>query len=124
MYNLIMDLLESKKVFLVWKTITIVIFGIVLIHFLKDITQDFLGVATILDRLGAIHENISGFSKILRQFYDWAMFNTYIVEFILLFTIPKTWKQKTFSKIDILNLGLAVYLAVGILFAWLLATYY
>jgi len=65
------------------------IFFVVLIHFLKDITQDLFGISTILDNLGNIEEDISAFPLWLEYFYHWTMVNTVIGEIVLLVLIPK-----------------------------------
>lgn len=115
-----MNKTANKKLFLFWKIVSVPLLAGILIHFFKDITQDFLGISTILDKLGNIQEDISKFPEALRQFYDWAIFNTYLFELILIFTIPQTWKRKSFSKIDIFNLVLILYITIMFSIAWLL----
>lgn len=111
-YFFCMSILSNKKVFRLWKIFLIPIFIFVLFHFLKDITQDLLGVKTILDRLGDAKEDLSSFSETIIWFYHWAMVNTFFMEIILLITVPLTWKRKTSSKIDYINLGFIVYIAI------------
>lgn len=54
---------------LIWRKILPVIFILVLVHFLKDITQDILHIATQLDRLGDVKEDLSGFPPVIQTLY-------------------------------------------------------
>lgn len=101
---------NRKKLFLAWKFVLIPIFIFIAIHFLKDITQDLLGVSTFLDVFGDVKEDLSAFPNWLVWVYHWAGVNTFLMEGFLLFSIPKTWGRKAFSKVDLVNAGFLLYI--------------
>ena len=87
---------------------------------MKDITQDLLGISTFLDVFGDVKEDLAGFSTSFVWFYHWFMVNTFFIEIALLFIIPKTWRRKTFSKMDIAIFVMMIYLVVAFTSATLL----
>lgn len=108
-----------KNKFTLWKIILVPIFILLLLHFLKDITQDVLGIPTILDLMGNIQEDISGFSQWLVWLYHWAWVNAFFIQPILLYLISKTWRSEKFGNNDKVILGLLGYIGVLIIIALL-----
>lgn len=111
---------KNLKVFRLWKIFLIPIFTFVIIHFLKDITQDLLGVPTILDIFGNANEDLSNFHPYGIWVYHWFMVNTFFLEIFLLVYIQKTWRRKTFSKTDIIIFSSIIYLIIAFTLATLL----
>ena len=112
---------KSKQIrFLYWKIALVPVFIFVLIHLLKDITQDLLGIESVFDLLGNVNEDLSGFHPYALWLYHWFMVNTIILELYLLVAIPKTWFRKTFSKIDIISISSIFYLIIAFSIAYLL----
>lgn len=95
-----------------------VVFVFVVIHFLKDITQDILRISTPLDLLGNVNEDLSRFPVVIRQAYVSLGHTSYVAETFLLFAIPlvATDKKKTrlakFVWLTILLLSLYLLSAV------------
>ncbi len=103
------------------KWIFISIWLVMLIHFLKDITQDILGIATPLDKLGDIQENISRFPMWFEWFWHWAMVSTFIGEFILILLLPK-YIFRLISKTEkYVIIGFLIYIPLMFLWAYLLS---
>lgn len=111
-----------KNLFRLWQSLSIPIFILALVHLLKDITQDVLQIATFLDKLGNINENLSNFSEPLLWFYHWAMVNTYFMELFIVLTVLQVWRRKAFTTIDYLNTGFVLYITVMFTIALLLQT--
>ncbi|MEI7578674.1 MAG: hypothetical protein WCJ58_01385 [bacterium] len=103
------------------KYIATFLFIIILIHFLKDITQDILGIATPLDALGDIQENITQFPTWLAWLWYWAMVNTFFGEFILILLIPKYLFNTIGRTEKFLIVGLLVYIPIMFLCAYFLS---
>lgn len=97
------------------------IFFIVLVHFLKDITQDLIGVSTVLDNLGNIEEDITAFPLWLEYLYHWAMVNTVIGEAVLIVLIPKYIFNVIIPLEKRLIIGFLTYIPVMFLIAYLLS---
>jgi len=102
--------LSKEKIFKLWRLMLIPIYILVVFHFLKDITQDILQIPTILDFLGDVNEDLSRLPETLVWFYHWAMVNTFFIELFLLVAIPKCWKTKQSSKLDLAILISLFYL--------------
>lgn len=108
-----MNTQNNLKFFLLWKIVLIPVFVFVIIHFLKDITQDLLGIPTVLDIFGDAKEDLSSFPESFVWFYHWFMVNTFFLEIYLVFSIPKTWRRKNFSKTDIITFSSIIYLIIA-----------
>lgn len=111
---------SRTKLHLIWKVFLIPIFFVVLLHFIKDITQDILGINTILDVLGNINEDISRFPEWLLWFYHWAWINAFFINLLLILIIPKKFVEKNFSKLDKLIVVGLLYLISMTVIAFLL----
>lgn len=104
----------------IWKFSLIFIFLTVLIHFLKDITQDIFGLATILDKFGNIEEDISYFPIWLTWLYHWAWVNAFFSEIATILIIPLKIKEKIFTKKDLMIAACLVYLISMMMIAYFL----
>ncbi len=89
-------------IYKIWKFSLLVIFLAVLFHFLKDITQDIFGLATVLDKFGNIEEDISYFPMWLTWLYHWAWVNVFFAEIAIVIIIPLKIKEKIFTKKDLM----------------------
>lgn len=76
----------------VWRKILPILYIFILIHFLKDITQDMLKISTPLDLLGDVHEDLSRASMIIESLFMVLGNLSYCAELFLLLTIPKIMK--------------------------------
>lgn len=103
------------------RILLLIVWIIVLVHFLKDVTQDLFGLATILDNLGNIEEDISSFPLWLEYLYHWAMVNTVIGEIILIVLIPKYIFKAISSLEKRLIIGFLIYIPVMFFIAYLLS---
>lgn len=103
------------------KVLLSLVWVLAVVHFLKDLSQDLLGITTVLDNLGDIKEDISSFPLWLEHLYHWAMVNTVIGEVILVVLIPKY----IFRTINILEkrliIGFLLYIPVMFFIAFLLS---
>jgi len=107
--------LTSKRI------IVSIILIITTIHFLKDITQDILGIETSLDKLDDIQENINQFPMWFEWFWHWAMVNTFIGEFVLIILLPK-YILKSISKTEkYIIIGFLIYIPIMFLWAYILS---
>jgi|SRR3989344_634078 len=96
-----------------WKLSLYPIFLFVFVHFLKDVTQDILQIATPLDLLGDIKEDLSFLPIPIRSIYVYGLGGlSVIVELFLIIAIPKVWKQKVFTKLDRLILASVLFLLI------------
>lgn len=103
------------------RILLLIVWIIVLVHFLKDVTQDLFGLVTILDNLGNIEEDISSFPLWLEYLYHWAMVNTVIGEIILIMLIPKYIFKAISSLEKRLIIGFLIYIPVMFFIAYLLS---
>jgi hypothetical protein len=71
------------------KTLFILLWVFVVIHFLKDITQDILRVSTFLDNFGDVIENLSWLPRWAQQVYLYGFGGiSFIAEAILIYALP------------------------------------
>jgi O-antigen/teichoic acid export membrane protein len=90
----------KKYLHKIWHFSLPIIFLIVFIHFLKDITQDILKVPSFLDLLGNVNEDLSVFPLIARQIINALGFVSFGTEAFLIVAIPKVMKNKENSKLE------------------------
>lgn len=114
------ELFTHPKVFRAWKFFLIPVFVFIVIHFMKDITQDLLGLPTVLDYFGDANEDLSNFHPYTTWVYHWFMVNTILLEIFLIIAIPKIWLRSIFSRIDIYAFLSIMYLTVAFFLAILL----
>lgn len=85
----------------IWRLVLRFIFVFVVIHLLKDITQDILKIPTPLDLLGDAKEDLSFLPKTFQFVYLYGFGGLSIIaEIFLLITIPKVLKRKEFSGLE------------------------
>jgi hypothetical protein len=104
----------------IWRFFLPFIFVFVLIHFIKDITQDILQIETVLDIFGNACEDISGFSNLLKMLWVWAGVNSFLLEFFLLISLPLLIRNKTFSKLELYSIIATVLLLLFLIISILL----
>ena len=91
----------DNKLYKIWRLILPFLFIFVLIHFLKDITQDILKIKTPLDILGDVEENLSSLSTTAQKTYLYGLGGlSVIAEVFLIVSIPIVWRRRTFSKLE------------------------
>jgi len=88
----------KKYLLKIWHFSLPIIFLIVFVHFLKDITQDILKIPTFLDLLGNVNEDLSVFPLLVRQIIIVLGFVSFGIEAFLIVAIPKVIKNKGNSK--------------------------
>lgn len=76
------------------------IFVIIFIHFLKDITQDILKIATPLDLLGNVNEDLSKFPEFIRLAFSGIGYASFLMEIYLIVSIPLTLVSKKYQKLE------------------------
>lgn len=85
----------NKTIYKIWRMLLPIIFIFVLIHFIKDITQDILRIKSPLDLFGDIKEDLSFLPKSLQLFFYYGLGGlSFIIEVFLLIYIPKAIKTK------------------------------
>jgi hypothetical protein len=109
-----------KKLFRLWRFLLPLLFVFFLIHFLKDITQDILKVATPLDLLGDAKEDLSSFSPFFRRVFYILGVGSFAGELFLLISIPIVLKRKTFSRLELVVLIVIILILLFFLWATLL----
>ena len=67
-----MKIKQIKSVFNIWRLLLPFLYIFILVHFLKDITQDILKISTPLDLFGDVKEDISFLSTTPDNFLLWS----------------------------------------------------
>jgi hypothetical protein len=111
---------KVKILYNIWRFLLPVIFIFVLLHFLKDITQDILQIKTSLDTLGNVCEDLSGFSTPDKMLWIWAGVNSFFTELFLLISIPIILRKKSFGKLELSSIIATVFLLLFLIIAVLL----
>jgi len=102
-----------RAFFKIWRFLLPFVFVFVLMHFLKDLTQDIFKIATPIDYLGDIKEDFSKFSPVMKGVYLYGFGGiSFIAEMFLLIAIPKVLWRNEFSKSEKLILLSVIYLAI------------
>ncbi len=90
-----------------------IIFIVVLIHFIKDITQDILHIPSIFDFLGNINENLSSLNPIITKTILFLGYLSFFVEITILIVIPIILKNNFQNrKLTKFLLGIVLYLVI------------
>lgn len=111
----------KNKLFRLWQKFLIVIFVFVVIHFAKDITQDILHIATPLDIFGDAKEDLSFLPNSLQKIYLYGLGGfSFLAELILIFYLPKLWKEEKLTKTGKLVIFLVLFLLIFFVTATLL----
>ena len=89
------------KLFKVWRFVLPFLLLFVLIHFLKDITQDILKIQTPLDIFGDVKEDLSSLSPTDQNLYLYGLGGlSFIAEAFLLISIPILFRRKQISRLE------------------------
>lgn len=95
-----------------WRKILPILWIVVFIHFLKDITQDILQISTFLDWFGNIQEDLSGLSNFFRILITTAGILSVFAEMFLLISIPIIKKRSYFSKLEVWVIGVVIFMLI------------
>lgn len=107
--------------FKIWQKFLIIVFVFVIVHFAKDITQDILRVSTPLDIIGDVKEDLSFLPSSLQNIYLYGLGGlSFLAELVLIFTIPKVWKEEKLSKMGKIVIFLVLFLLIFFVTAILL----
>lgn len=83
-----------------WRTFLVLVWVVTLLHFLKDITQDILKIATPLDLMGDIQEDVSRLPVGIRWLVYGAGVGSFFAENFLLIAIPKVLRQNGLTRLE------------------------
>ena len=95
-----------------FKKILSIIWIIIFIHFLKDITQDILKIPTFLDYFGNIQEDLSNLPYIIKESIIIAGYMSFFGEIFLLISIPTIQRRTTFSKLEKWVVGTIIFMLI------------
>lgn len=95
-----------------WKYLLSVIWVVIIIHFLKDITQDILHIPTILDVFGNIQEDVGWLPKYLQWFVYGAGVGSFLAEIFLLVAIPKVQKRDKVTVLEKWVIGVIGFMLI------------
>lgn len=96
----------------IWRFFLPIFFFFVLIHFLKDITQDILKIATPLDVFGDAKEDLSVLPKVFQHIYYAISIGSFFAEAFLLFSIPIVLKRQKNSRLKRAVLTITILLLI------------
>ena len=96
--------LKTKSLFLVF------VFLVILVHFVKDITQDILQIATVFDRLGNVEEDLSSLPILAQNVIIGLGYLSFLAEIFLLVAIPILLKNQHNFKLRNIILGSILFL--------------
>ena len=95
-----------------WRKTIVIVWFVVLIHFLKDITQDILHIPTFLDVFGDIHENVSWLPSRMQGLIYSAGVGSFIAEILLLIALPIVRKNKEISSLEKWTIGVVIFMLI------------
>lgn len=104
-----------------WKFFTLIFSIILFLHFLKDITQDLLGINTVLDVIGNIQEESTRLPKFLIPIYWFMWIIATITQPVVMYLTYRNWKNKDFNKYDLVILSLIMFFSLMVLWAYILS---
>lgn len=110
----------KKYLHKIWHFFLPVVFLVVLVHFLKDVTQDILKIPTFLDLLGNVNEDLSAFPLIVRQIIITLGFISFVLEAFLIVAIPKIMKHKENSKLEKFVIASVLFLIIYFIYVTLM----
>ncbi|MFH0749441.1 MAG: hypothetical protein V1917_00825 [Candidatus Gottesmanbacteria bacterium] len=97
-------------IYKLWRKLLPILYIFVLIHFLKDITQDILKIPTFLDLLGDVREDISSFPLVIQNIFTLLGYGSFVAEIFLLVSIPITLKKKEMSVLEKVVVAVVLFL--------------
>lgn len=100
----------STKIYKFWKKILPILYIVILIHLLKDITQDILKIHTFLDLMGDAKEDISSFPLVVQNIFSLLGYGSFVVEIALLISIPIIFKRKQLTTLEIIVIMMILFL--------------
>jgi hypothetical protein len=106
--------------FRVWRGLLPFLYVFVLVHFLKDITQDILKLPTPLDLLGDAKEDLSLFPDFIQNIFILLGVGSFMAEAFLLISIPVVMKKKEITSLEKVILALVIALLLFFLTVTLL----
>ncbi len=110
----------KEKIHILWKQVLILLGIFLVLHFLKDITQDVLKIQTPLDYMGDIKEDASSLPSWLQAIYFALWILATIVQPLMVYFIFKTWKHNTFNRNDKIIVYLLCYFLAMMIWAFTL----
>lgn len=96
-YEILLIIREMAKISR--KLLLLVLFFVV-IHFLKDITQDILKIPTFLDLFGNANEDLSNLPKAFRLAFVGTGYISFLAEIFLMIAIPLVLRNKRQEKLE------------------------
>jgi|GEM_PF-3829127 membrane-associated PAP2 superfamily phosphatase len=104
-----------------WKIFTLTISVVLFVHFLKDITQDLLGINTLFDVMGNIQEDATRLPMFLTPVYWLLWIIATIAQPIIGYLTLRNWKSHDFNKYDWIIFTLALFFLLMISWAYFLS---
>ena len=101
----------------IWKLFLSLVSIILIIHFVKDITQDLFGIRTYLDNFGNIVENTSKLPEWLLYIYHWGWINAIIFQLVIPYLHFKNLNRELFRKVDQYILSMIVWISIMLFWA-------
>lgn len=109
-----MKIKQIKSVFDIWRLLLPFLYVFILVHFLKDITQDILKIPTFLDLFGDVKEDLSPFPVFAQNLFMFLGVGSFVAEVFLLISIPIVLKRKESAFLE--KVVLVVILALLLFF--------
>jgi len=113
--------MDLSRLYKPWKIFTLTISVVLLIHFLKDITQDLIGINTFLDVMGNIQEDTTRLPAFLIPIYWTLWIIATIAQPIVGYLTLRNWKSHDFNKYDLAIFALALFFLLMICWSYLLS---
>ncbi|HBC44992.1 MAG: hypothetical protein UX08_C0012G0021 [Candidatus Collierbacteria bacterium GW2011_GWB1_45_35] len=85
---------------------------VILIHFLKDITQDILNIPTFLDAFGNIQEDVSWLPIWAQSLVYGTGVSSFLAEIFLLISIPIIKKREKGSNLEKWVIGVVIFMLI------------
>ena len=113
--------MDLSRLYKPWKIFTLTISVVLFIHFLKDITQDLLGINTLLDVMGNIQEDTTRLPSFLTPIYWLLWIIATIAQPIIGYLTLRNCKNHDFNKYDIAIFAMVLFFLLMILWAYYLS---
>jgi len=114
-----MKIKQIKSVLDIWRLLLPFLYVFILVHFLKDITQDILKIPTFLDLFGDVKEDLSSLPVFAHNLFMFLGVSSFIAEAFLLISIPVVLKRKESAFLEkvvqVVTLALLLFFLVAIL---------
>lgn len=113
--------MNLSRLYKPWKIFTLTISVVLFVHFLKDITQDLLGINTLLDVVGNIQEDATRLPMFLTPVYWLLWIIATIAQPVIGYLTLRNWKSHDFNKYDWIIFALASFFLLMISWAYFLS---